>query len=93
MAFDNNMRGSLWKNERHAKDGDPDFTGSLEIDGKQYWVDAWRKKPDASAKAPALSFKIKPKEARRADRADDPISTSPQRMAPAAIDDDADIPF
>ena len=64
MAYDNSNRGSIWRNEKKSKDADADFTGSLNIYGKDYFVNAWRRKEGASEKSPALSFSIKPKAAR-----------------------------
>jgi len=60
--FDNTNRGSIWKNEKKEKDTHPDFTGSLNVNGVEYWVSAWKRKEGAAAKAPALSFSIKPKD-------------------------------
>lgn len=60
--FDNTNRGSIWKNEKKDKDTHPDFTGSLNVGGVEYWVSAWKRKDGASAKAPALSFSVKPKD-------------------------------
>ena len=62
--FDNTNRGSIWKNDKmRPGKQDPEFTGSLNVNGAEYWVSAWKRKPDASEKAPALSFSIKRKEA------------------------------
>jgi hypothetical protein len=61
--YDNTNRGSIWKNDKKETDNHPDFTGSLNVDGTEYWVSAWKRKPDASEKAPALSFSVKPKDA------------------------------
>lgn len=61
--FDTTNRGSIWKNEKKETDTHPDFTGSLNVDGVEYWVSAWKRKPDASAKAPALSFTVRAKDA------------------------------
>jgi len=92
---DNTNRGAVWRNEKKEKDTHPDFTGSLNVDGVEYWVSAWKRKDGAAAKAPALSFSIKPK--------DDQLqrATSPSRSAkrPDPIssgrntDMDDDIPF
>jgi hypothetical protein len=60
--FDNTNRGSIWRNEKKETDKHPDFTGSLNVDGKDYWVSAWKRKPDASERAPALSFSVKLKD-------------------------------
>lgn len=76
-------RGAIWKNERKETENHPDFTGSLNVDGKDYWVSAWKRKEGASDRAPALSFTVKPKdgqampketrqEPRRRDALDDP---------------------
>jgi hypothetical protein len=65
MEYDNTNRGSIWKNEKKDTDKHPDFTGSLNVEGVEYWVSAWKRKEGASAKAPALSFQVKPKEDKR----------------------------
>lgn len=60
--YDNTNRGSIWPNDKKTTENHPDFTGSLNVDGKEFWVSAWKRKPDANPKAPSLSFSIKPKE-------------------------------
>ncbi len=40
--YDNNMRGVLFQNDK-AKDTQPDYKGSCEIDGRQYWLSGWKK--------------------------------------------------
>lgn len=102
--YDETNRGSVWRNEKKEKDTHPDFTGSLNVNGVEYWVSAWKRKADANPKAPALSFSIKPKD-------DSPRQQTPQQrppqsgqtpgqrarqdQAPAAFDDfdDESIPF
>ena len=78
MEYDNTNRGSIWRNEKKETEKHPDFTGSLNVDGVDYYVSAWKRKPDAKENAPALSFSIKRKEARQAPKPvetefDDPI--------------------
>jgi len=60
--YDNTNRGSIWGNDKKETDRHPDFTGSLNVDGVEYWVSAWKRKPDANPKAPALSFSVKRKD-------------------------------
>lgn len=60
--YDNTNRGAIWGNDKKEKDTHPDFTGSLNVDGVDYWVSAWKRRPDAGPKAPALSFSVKPKD-------------------------------
>jgi len=63
MSYDNSNRGSIWKNEKKQTESHPDFTGTYtDENGKEYWVSAWKRKPDAKPKAPALSFSLKAKE-------------------------------
>ena len=62
MEYDNTNRGSIWKNDKKETEKHPDFTGSLNVEGVEYWVSAWKRRPDASVKAPALAFSIKTKD-------------------------------
>jgi hypothetical protein len=88
--YDNTNRGSIWKNEKMRPDkNDPEFTGSLNVNGAEYWVSAWKRKHDASDKAPALSFSIKRKE-----KDAKPASNAPTRSRGASNDEFSDdIPF
>ena len=36
--YDNTNRGSIWKNDKKQTDSHPDFTGSLNVNGVEYWV-------------------------------------------------------
>jgi hypothetical protein len=58
--YDNNNRGSIWGNDRKTEENHPDFKGQAEVGGVKYWVSAWKRKPDANPKAPALSFSFQP---------------------------------
>lgn len=87
MNYDNTNRGSIWKNDRKEKDTHPDFKGSVNVDGVEYWVSAWKRKPDANPKAPALSFSIQAKEQQGS-----PSQGAPQQGSHNGEFDD-DIPF
>jgi len=60
--YDNTNRGQIWPNDRKETENHPDFTGSLNVDGKEFWVSAWKRKEGANPKAPSLSFSIKAKD-------------------------------
>ena len=60
--YDNNNRGAIWTNEKKATEKHPDFTGSLNVEGKEYWVSAWRG-DGSNPKAPKLSFSVNAKDA------------------------------
>jgi len=82
MEYSNEDRGSIWANSKKETENHPDFTGSLNVGGTDYWVSAWKRKPDANPKAPALSFSIKLKEPKQ------------EVKSSVAFDDDLDnVPF
>ena len=62
MTYDNTNRGQIWKNEKKTTESHPDFTGTLNVNGVEFYVSAWKRKEGANPKAPALSFTVKPKE-------------------------------
>lgn len=87
MAYDNTNRGSIWKNKKKEKDTHPDFTGSLNVAGVDYWVSAWKRKEDASPDSPALSFSVKPKDEKNA--SPQPVRQSSAEIGrPAPMDDE-----
>ena len=90
--YDNTNRGSIWKNDKKETANHPDFTGSLNVEGVEYWVSGWKRKPDAKPNAPALSFSIKPKEQSQHDQ-QKPARHQPQAGNQAAPDFGNDIPF
>jgi hypothetical protein len=60
--YDITNKGAIWTNSRKQSDTHPDFTGSLNVEGKEYYVSAWRKEPNGD-RSPVLSFSIKAKDA------------------------------
>ena len=86
--YDNTNRGAIWPNKDRQKDTHPHFTGSLNVDGVEYWVSGWKKEDGANEKAPSLSFSVKKKEAKEDNR------ESAKPKAKEAFDDfEDDIPF
>ncbi len=79
MAYDNNNSGVLFKNDRKEKDTHPDYTGSINVDGTNYWLSGWIKEKNGKK---FFSLSAKPKEAAQGTR-----KTS--RKEPA----DSDVPF
>ena len=42
MAYDNTNSGMLAKNERRREGKkDPEYSGSVNVEGKEYWIKAW----------------------------------------------------
>lgn len=86
--YDNTNRGQIWPNEDKTAETPTwaDFKGTLDVDGQEFWVSAWKRKPDANPKAPSLSFSIKRKEAQQP-------ASQPQPAASSGDDGFDDIPF
>jgi hypothetical protein len=82
MAYDNTNRWTLNKNDRKDKDTHPDYKGSLNVDGVDYWLDGWIKD---SANGKFISGTLKRKEAN---------GSRPAAQPASSYDDDSeDIPF
>ena len=65
MPYDNTNRGTLFRNDRKETDKHPDYTGSLNVDGEEYWLSGWVKEAGPQSKNPGMKFlsvAIKPKE-------------------------------
>ena len=62
MEYYNTNRGSIWMNDKKDTENHPDFKGSLNVNGQEFWVSAWKRKEGANPKSPALSFSIQAKE-------------------------------
>ena len=83
MEYDNNNRGSLFKNDRKDDAKFPDYKGSLNVVGVEYWLSAWLKLSKDGAKFMSLSIKNK--------NADASLDKKPVR--PKEFFNDSDIPF
>ena len=42
-TYDNTNSGLLTRNDKGDNESRPDFKGSINIDGKEYWLSAWQK--------------------------------------------------
>lgn len=58
--YDNTNRGTLFRNDRRETDKHPEYTGSINIRGEEFWLSAWVKESrDGSKKFFSLSVKEK----------------------------------
>jgi uncharacterized protein (DUF736 family) len=57
--FDKTNRGAVFKNDRKEGENDPDFKGTLNVDGVDHWVNGWRKVSKSGVKFLSLSIKRK----------------------------------
>jgi hypothetical protein len=97
--YDNTNRGAAWKNDKEGGNPNwPDYKGSLNVGGKEYWFDCWIKPiQDGKRKGQKfLSFSVKPKMAQehRGGTRNPPQRTQEhQRLRPPPDDFDDNIQY
>lgn len=79
--FDNTNSGALFKNDKKESDNHPDYRGSINVAGTDYWLSAWLKKSKAGQTFMSLS--VNPKD-------DAPAKPAAKKAAPQP---DEDLPF
>lgn len=77
--YDNTNRGVLFKGKKE-QDSHPDYEGSINVGGKEYWLNAWLKTSSKGMKFMSLS--VKPKDGKPA-----------ARNHPSVDSDSSEIPF
>lgn len=91
MPYDNTNSGILARNQRKQQDSHPDFSGSINIEGVEYWLSGWTKEGKAGSKLEGqryFSLSVKPKEVAAPPA---PAARPAPKLACAPLDDD--IPF
>jgi hypothetical protein len=43
MTYDNTNTGILFRNDRRENEKQPEFTGTINVDGVEFWLSAWVK--------------------------------------------------
>ena len=91
--YDHAHRGALFRSDRRSSDTHPTHSGSINIEGREYWLSAWVKE---GQKGKFFSLSVKPKDGQqqaRPERSDDYASakSKPAGAGPSPLDDE--IPF
>lgn len=92
--YDDTNRGALFVNDRKEQDNHPDLKGSINVDGKEYWLSAWNRD---TAKGPVISISVQAKDSPRQGAAKAGAAKReaqrPAQRAPEPDFNDDDIPF
>jgi len=78
--YDNTNRGVLFKNEEKQEANHADYTGKINVGGKDFWLNAWIKTSKKGQKFMSLS--VKPTE-----------QSAPKKPAQKPDEFEDDIPF
>jgi hypothetical protein len=65
MSYDNTNSGLLAKNDKQGNESRPDYRGSINVDGRDYWLSAWIKTGRDGTKLAGqkyMSLSVKPKD-------------------------------
>lgn len=74
--YDNTDKGALFKNDKTGGNPNwPDYRGSINVGGKDYWLNAWLKKSKKGDTYMSLSVKPKVESGERRTRDEQPAAT------------------
>jgi len=65
QTYDNTNQGALFRNDRRESERHPEYTGSINVEGKEFYLSAWVKESKAGRKYFSLS--VQPKQVQESD--------------------------
>ena len=83
QQFDNTNSGALFKNDKKETANHPDYRGTINVNGTDYWLSAWVKPKKQNPAEKYMSLSVQAKDAQQA--------KAPARKQ--VQDDDSDCPF
>jgi len=64
--YDNSNSGVLFKNDKDGNEKRPDYKGSINVGGVEFWLSAWIRTPNAGG-AKFMSLSVQPKDEHKSD--------------------------
>ncbi len=61
MTVSNLNRGAIWPNKNRTKETHSHYSGYINVNGEEFWLNGWKKDPNSAENAPTMSFSILPK--------------------------------
>ena len=83
MSYDNTNTGALFRNKEKKTDKHPDYRGTINVGGAEYYLASWLKTSKAGEKYMSLSVTEKNENNTR----------TPPKVTPKSDDFDDDLPF
>jgi uncharacterized protein (DUF736 family) len=93
VAYDNSNKGALFQARDKKTENHPDYDGTINIDGQEYWLSGWKR---TSAKGTTfLSLSAKPKQVPETAKRQDAAKARhiPAKSGSGFDDMDSDVPF
>ncbi len=73
QEYDNTNRGAIFKNDRKEKETHPDLGGTINVEGKDFYINAWKKESKKGIPFYSLSVKVKEVVAKEAVKSEEPF--------------------
>ena len=83
--YDNTNRGVLFKNDKQGNENRPDYKGSIDIRGEEFWLSAWIKTSTKDG-SKFMSLSVEPKQKKVQD------AVAPQQQSFESLEDEI-VPF
>jgi uncharacterized protein (DUF736 family) len=84
--YDNTNSGAIFKNDKKETDSHPEYKGSINVEGKEFWASVWVNTSKAGKQY--MSIKVSPKDAQQSA----PVQGTQVSNTPDVIGEE-DIPF
>ena len=85
--YDNTNSGAIFKNDKKETDSHPDYKGSLNVNGQEFWVSSWINQSKSGTKYMSLKVTAKDGQSSNVNPQVTQVSNAPD------FDDSDSIPF